>query len=190
MAKPTQQLKHTALRRSLCFYSPPPDGSDPEYIEGTSEVPGRRNYLHQKESVLITDIRGHEKSFTLDEHSFTAPPRAFNLSIDFTEPTEMTRIYLPWVNDLILQHKRYCIQLHPAESFCDEDPMPSGPQDTHRPILKRGIPAGMAAPAGRGYRRHREWGGAFSNHQCLETYFPTRKRLSDYSRRVPISSGC
>ncbi|TGJ87782.1 hypothetical protein E0Z10_g949 [Xylaria hypoxylon] len=103
MTQSTQQPKNTTLRRTLCFYSPSPDGSDPEFIEGTGEEPGKRNYPHRKESVLITDIRGHEKSFTLDEHSFTVLPRGFDLDIDFTKPMEIAERYLPWVNDLILQ---------------------------------------------------------------------------------------
>ncbi|GAW13449.1 hypothetical protein ANO14919_028350 [Xylariales sp. No.14919] len=89
------------LRRTLSFYSPPLDGSDPEYIEGTSEESGRRNYPNREESVLIRDMRGHHKSFTLDEHSFTVLPGVFDLNIDFTEPMEITERYLPWVDDLL-----------------------------------------------------------------------------------------
>ncbi|KAI0433133.1 hypothetical protein F5Y09DRAFT_299734 [Xylaria sp. FL1042] len=103
MTNSSQQPKDTALCRTLCFYSAPPDGSDPEYIEGASEALGRRNYPHREESVWITDIRGHEESFTLDEHSFTALPGVFNLSIDFLKPADITEKYLPWVKDLILQ---------------------------------------------------------------------------------------
>ncbi|KAI0968335.1 hypothetical protein F4678DRAFT_442755 [Xylaria arbuscula] len=103
MAKPAQP-NCTAIRRTLCFYSPPPDDSEPEYIEGTSEVPGVRNYPHRKESVQITDIRGQEKNFTLDEYSFAALPGGFDQNIDFGAPTEITERYLPWVKDLLLQH--------------------------------------------------------------------------------------
>ncbi|KAI0532171.1 hypothetical protein GGR58DRAFT_523451 [Xylaria digitata] len=103
MIESTQPPEDTTLRRTLCFYSPPPDGSDPEYIEGTSEESGRRNYPHREESVLIMDIRGREESFTLDEHSFTVLPGVFGLNIDFTKPMEISARYLPWVNNLILQ---------------------------------------------------------------------------------------
>ncbi|KAI1305041.1 hypothetical protein F5Y03DRAFT_406619 [Xylaria venustula] len=103
MTKPAQPTC-TAIRRTLCFYSPPPNGSEPEYIEGTSEAPGVRNYPHRKESVQITDIRGYEKNFILDEYSFAALPGAFDQSIDFAAPTEIAEQYLPWVKDLLLQH--------------------------------------------------------------------------------------
>ncbi|KAI0516903.1 hypothetical protein F5B22DRAFT_655223 [Xylaria bambusicola] len=111
MANPVQQPQGIALRRTLCFYSPPPDGSDPEYVEGASQEPGRRNYPHRKEKVLITDIRRHENSFTLDEHSFAALPEVFDQEINFTAPEEITEKYLPWVQKLIRKHIPYCVNV-------------------------------------------------------------------------------
>ncbi|KAI1273549.1 hypothetical protein F5Y07DRAFT_411260 [Xylaria sp. FL0933] len=111
MTDSIEQPKHTALRRTLCFYSPPPDGSDPECIEGASDVPGRRNYPHREEVVRITDIRGHEKSFTLDEHSFTALPGVFDPKVDFSETAEITGKYLPWVKDVILQQVPHSVRV-------------------------------------------------------------------------------
>ncbi|KAK5625094.1 hypothetical protein RRF57_000810 [Xylaria bambusicola] len=99
-----QRSQDTVLRRILCFYDPPLDGSDPEYVEGTGEESGRRNYPHRKERVSIMDIRGHENNFTLDEHSFAALPGIFDRDINFTVPTAITEKYLPWVQELILQH--------------------------------------------------------------------------------------
>ncbi|KAI3325395.1 hypothetical protein HD806DRAFT_521007 [Xylariaceae sp. AK1471] len=109
MAESTQHpqqflhLKEKILHRKLCFYSPPEDESDPEYIAETTEVPGRRNYPHREETVPIRDIRGHERDFTLDSHSFTALPNRFNLGIDFTKPEDITEKYLPWVKDLLFE---------------------------------------------------------------------------------------
>lgn len=104
MVKQAQYPQGAILRRALRFYSPPPGCSDPEYIEGNGEESGRRNYPHTREGVLIRDIRGHEKSFTLDEHSFAALLGVFDRDINFTEPTEITEKYVPWVKELIRQY--------------------------------------------------------------------------------------
>lgn len=89
------------IYRTLCFYTPPPDGAEPEYIAETTTAPGKRNYPHLKAVVPITDIRGQEATFTLDQHSFAALPGAFNLSIDFTNAREIVGAYLPWVKSFL-----------------------------------------------------------------------------------------
>ncbi|KAI1114993.1 hypothetical protein F5Y14DRAFT_450613 [Nemania sp. NC0429] len=100
MANPTQH--ENTLRRTLCFYAPPAGGGTPEYIAETATVPGKRNYPHKKALVPITDIRGQEDSFTLDQHSFAALPGAFNLAIDFKNPIDIAEKYVPWVENFLV----------------------------------------------------------------------------------------
>ncbi|KAI1159328.1 hypothetical protein F5B18DRAFT_33278 [Nemania serpens] len=88
--------------RSVCFYAPPADGADPEYIAETTTIPGKRNYPHQKAVVPITDIRGQEDSFTLDQHSFAALPGAFSLAVDFNSARDIAGAYLPWLENFLV----------------------------------------------------------------------------------------
>ncbi|KAI0200961.1 hypothetical protein F4808DRAFT_427383 [Astrocystis sublimbata] len=101
MANETE-LENT-ICRTLCFYAPPADGAGPEYIAETRTVPGKRNYPHQKAVVPITDIRGHEDSFTLDQHSFAALPGACSLAIDFRNAGDIVREYLPWLENFLVK---------------------------------------------------------------------------------------
>ncbi|KAI0156505.1 hypothetical protein GGR57DRAFT_501559 [Xylariaceae sp. FL1272] len=92
------------IYRTLFFYAPPAGGADPEYVAETTTIPGKRNYPHQKTLVPITDIRGHEESFTLDQHSFAALPGVFRLTIDFNDREAIIGAYLPWVKNLLVNY--------------------------------------------------------------------------------------
>ncbi|KAI1119871.1 hypothetical protein F5Y10DRAFT_273635 [Nemania abortiva] len=96
-------LSGNTIYRTLCFYTPPRDGTDPEYIAETGTIPGKRNYRHHEEIVPISDIRGQEGSFKIDQHSFAALPGAFTLTIDFNIAERILEDYLPWVERFLLQ---------------------------------------------------------------------------------------
>ncbi|KAI2631251.1 hypothetical protein GGS21DRAFT_491881 [Xylaria nigripes] len=50
MSEQTHDQSHnpSTIYRTLCFYSPPPDNLEPEYIEGDTTTAGKRNYPHHK----------------------------------------------------------------------------------------------------------------------------------------------
>ncbi|KAI1203684.1 hypothetical protein F5X97DRAFT_330278 [Nemania serpens] len=102
MANSTEHEK--TICRTVCFYAPPKDGADPEYIAETMTIPGKRNYPHRKAVAPITDIRGQEDNFTLDQHSFAALPGAFSLAaVDFNNAQAVAQEYLPWVENFLLE---------------------------------------------------------------------------------------
>lgn len=90
--------------RELSFYSDPPGGFIPEYIAETSDTPGQRNYEHTRVVVPIIDIRGQEREFSLDYHSFQALPGVAPSSFDFSSEEQIRTHYLPWVQHLLQQH--------------------------------------------------------------------------------------
>lgn len=89
------------LRRELCFYSAPEDGSQPTYITDDPVLKGTRNYRHQFVNVDIHDARGQEDNFALSFHGFTLLQRLDVPNIDFESPTEIKAIYLPFVQSTI-----------------------------------------------------------------------------------------
>lgn len=94
----------TLLARPLCFYTPPEDGSSPEYLAETPLHPGQRNYPHSRALMTISDIRGREEDFHLAKHSFAALPGAVDeLMIDFEREEEVSQKYLPWVENLLMR---------------------------------------------------------------------------------------
>ncbi|KFY92521.1 hypothetical protein V500_04163 [Pseudogymnoascus sp. VKM F-4518 (FW-2643)] len=88
----------------LHFYNPPNDDADPEFRVTSSNGTGTKNYGHQKEQVMISDIRGMEGRFNIDEHSFAAF-RSPNLnSVDLRNDDTIIRDYYPAVEEFILEH--------------------------------------------------------------------------------------
>ncbi|KAI1264077.1 hypothetical protein F5Y18DRAFT_428582 [Xylariaceae sp. FL1019] len=94
--------QENTIYRTLCFYAPPNDGADPQYFAETATVPGKRNYPHDRAVVPITDIRGQEDSFALDQHSFAALPGAFTLAVDFNNVEDIVGKYLPWLEHFLV----------------------------------------------------------------------------------------
>ncbi|KAK4621955.1 Fe(II)/2-oxoglutarate-dependent dioxygenase nvfI [Fulvia fulva] len=101
-------MNRKVLLRSLCFYSPPPDGHQPRYMETNLTQPGagQRNYDHYRKIVPIYDIRNRESSFDVAKNSFTPLPNAFHISkaISFDDEDDVRARYLPEVENIIFEN--------------------------------------------------------------------------------------
>lgn len=91
--EPTQ----VTLVRTLCFFSPPPDGSKPFNITQDLQKDGSRNYLHHQTDVNISDIRGHETDFCLAVHGFAAISNFDVGNLNLLEKASMEALYIPKV---------------------------------------------------------------------------------------------
>ena len=88
----------------LTFYVPPADGSTPfNYVESPPEGYPQRNYLEGPQSITLTDIRGQENAFNLDDHAFQVlqniPTQTTYSSFD-TDDAVKTKYY-PEVESLL-----------------------------------------------------------------------------------------
>lgn len=92
------------LHRELCFFSDPEHGEVAKYVQDDPELPGTRNYEHNRVVVPIKDIRYSEETFKLDVHSFTTLPNAFNTNgmLDLHSHDVIAAIFIPAMVKLIL----------------------------------------------------------------------------------------
>ncbi|OBT44087.1 hypothetical protein VE00_04505 [Pseudogymnoascus sp. WSF 3629] len=88
----------------LHFYDPPNDGADPEFRVTSPNGTGTKNYGYQKKQVMISDIRGMEGRFNIDEHSFAAFTSPNLNSVDLRNDDIIIRDYYPAVEEFILEH--------------------------------------------------------------------------------------
>lgn len=90
----------------LSFYQAPEDGSPPHnYVEPLPGVP-QRNWGDNWTEVEISDLRGKEQNFTLDNNAFdTYQNIKSGLSReDFSDDEAIKRVYYPEVEELLLKN--------------------------------------------------------------------------------------
>ena len=136
------------VNAELKFYAPPADGSRPFNYPGEIEPPEglpKRNFGDADIPVTITDLRGRETCFNLDDNAFetlrTGGPSS--AKVDYTSDESIKRVYYPEVENLlrgrILEAKRILAFDHtvrPAAGF-------------RPPVLRVHIDQTKAAAAGR-----------------------------------------
>lgn len=93
-----------SLTRTVCFYSPPLDGSQPKSIILDMAKDGARNYPHHKAEITIRDIRGREGEFVLGIHGFQVVVDMEMAALRLSTPGEIETTYVPKIKDLLLKH--------------------------------------------------------------------------------------
>lgn len=88
----------------LHFYSPPDDGSKPNFRVTEPSGTGIRNYKHNPVQVLIQDFRDKEDKFSLATHSFTTISNVHLPSIDFSSDRDVQAHYYPEVERIVLDN--------------------------------------------------------------------------------------
>ncbi|KAF2502717.1 hypothetical protein BU16DRAFT_17226 [Lophium mytilinum] len=109
---PTATTKTASIPRgpvtsTLSFYQPPADGSAPfNYVETPPAGQPQRNFGENLQPVTISDLRGRESTFTLDNNAFTALsniPSALE-GPDFSSDAQIKSTYYPEVEQLLLDN--------------------------------------------------------------------------------------
>lgn len=104
-SKTSIQVPRGPVTSTLVFYAPPADGSAPfNYVETPPAGQPQRNYSEHPHTVSISDIRGREDSFTLNEHGFAVVQGVASEEHDFTDDEHIKEVYYPEVERLILEH--------------------------------------------------------------------------------------
>ncbi|KAI9776792.1 MAG: hypothetical protein M1839_009343 [Geoglossum umbratile] len=110
--KPADGVQATSYRiprgqvnSKLSFYKAPEDGSAPfNYVETPPEGQPQRNFGEAIADVEISDIRGRESEFTLDNSAFEALSNIQSNELDFTDDNRIKRVYYPEVERLLLKY--------------------------------------------------------------------------------------
>ena len=90
----------------LKFYAPPADGAKPFNYPGEIEPPQglpKRNFGDADIPVTITDIRGRESFFNLDDNGFCLLKSGSSAKVDFMSAESIEQVYYPEVEKLLLQ---------------------------------------------------------------------------------------
>ncbi|KAA6408151.1 MAG: hypothetical protein FRX48_07893 [Lasallia pustulata] len=89
----------------LNFFQPPADGSTPfNYVEQPPEGQPQRNFSDIAIPVEISDIRGQEHKFTLDQNAFEALKDISSEEHEFADDSHIKKVYYPEVEKLILDN--------------------------------------------------------------------------------------
>jgi len=97
------------VEASLSFYDPPKDGSKPFNYAGVwADNPPEgipRNFGAEEHNVTISDVRGRETNFTLDNNAFAAVPNVPSQMEykDWEDDETIQRVYHPEVERLLLE---------------------------------------------------------------------------------------
>ncbi|KAK1761475.1 hypothetical protein QBC47DRAFT_30085 [Echria macrotheca] len=102
----THTIPRGPVTGNLNFFRPPADGSAPfNHVDTPPAGLPQRNFGDATHPVLITDIRGSESNYTLDNDAFAAiqsvPPSAEK---DFVSDDSIRANYYPEVERLLLDH--------------------------------------------------------------------------------------
>ncbi|CAI6342580.1 unnamed protein product [Periconia digitata] len=88
---------------SLSFYAPPEDGSRPHnYVEPPTDGRPQRNFGSAWHSVTLSDLRGQETNFNLDDNAFDTLSNIPSAEHDFTSESRIKEVYYPEVEALLL----------------------------------------------------------------------------------------
>lgn len=102
----TSQVPRGPVTAQLHFFQPPADGATPfTYVDDPPAGEPQFNYGTETHDVAITDARGREADFTLDEDGFQilqdVPPSA---ETGFVDDESIRKNYYPEVERLLLDH--------------------------------------------------------------------------------------
>ncbi|KAI9846150.1 MAG: hypothetical protein M1838_001386 [Thelocarpon superellum] len=91
---------------TLNFYTAPADGSKPyNWVEKQAEGVPQRNYTLTPTEVQLTDIRGREEQFSLDNNAFEAISNvAPSAERDFADDEHIKQVYYPEIEKLLLDN--------------------------------------------------------------------------------------
>ena len=90
---------------NLNFYSPPPDGSKPfNYVETPPPGEPQNNFSFEPKAVPISDLRGHESEYTLDNNAFLALSGISSKETEFRDDEHIKAVYYPEVEKLLLDN--------------------------------------------------------------------------------------
>lgn len=113
-AQPNEEAAHDStyiprgsVTAELKFYAPPTDGAKPFDYPGKIEPPEglpKRNFGDADISVTITDIRGREPHFNLDDNGFCLLKSDSSAEVDFTSDESIKQIYYPELEKFLLQN--------------------------------------------------------------------------------------
>ena len=96
-----------SVTAELKFYAPPVDSSKPFDYPGKIKPPEglpKRNFGDADIPVTITDIRGHESFFDLDDNGFCLLMSGSAAEVDFTDDESIKQIYYPELEKFLLQN--------------------------------------------------------------------------------------
>ena len=94
-----------SVTAELKFYAPPVDGSKPwNYVNEPKDGSPKRNFGDADIPVTITDIRGHESSYNIDDNAFQTLKTGPSAEKDFTSDESIKANYFPEVERLLLEN--------------------------------------------------------------------------------------
>lgn len=90
---------------TLLFHGPPADGANPfAYVEDPPAGHPKKNYTEHPHKVTLSDIRGHESQYNLNEHAFATAQDISSAEKDFSSDSQIKATYYPETEALILAH--------------------------------------------------------------------------------------
>jgi hypothetical protein len=90
---------------SLSFYDPPADGAKPHnYVEKQPEGIPQRNFGEQWHDVTLSDLRGLEDKFTMENNAFSVAANVPSEEYEFKDDEQIKRVYYPEVEQLLLDN--------------------------------------------------------------------------------------
>lgn len=94
-----------SVTASLSFYDPPADGSKPHnYVEKQPEGIPQRNFGEQWRDVTLSDLRGQEEKFTMENNAFSVLSNVPSKEYEFQDDEQIKRVYYPEVEQLLLEN--------------------------------------------------------------------------------------
>ncbi|KAE8356121.1 hypothetical protein BDV28DRAFT_145466 [Aspergillus coremiiformis] len=107
MTASTSNIPRGPVEVELNFFEPPTDGGQPiQYAEEPPAGEPAANYHRPVIQVTLTDIRGQESQYNLDDHAFQCLPGALSGIPDeiFLSDDQIKATFYPKVEQLLLDH--------------------------------------------------------------------------------------
>lgn len=124
------------VKAEFYFYGPPADGSAPfNYVEDPPEGQPKNNYTYNLHEVEISDIRGRESQFNLNDHAFAVVDGVESQEKDFTDDEHIKQVYYPETEKVILEN----IPGAKRVFFFDHTIRRSNPNAPRAPVLRAHI---------------------------------------------------
>ena len=96
-----------SVTAELKFYAPPANGAKPFDYPGKIEPPEglpKRNFRDADIPVTITDVRGRESFFNIDDNGFCLLKSGLSAAVDFSSDESIKQTYYPELERLLLQN--------------------------------------------------------------------------------------
>lgn len=124
------------VKAEFYFYGPPADGSAPfNYVEDPPEGQPKNNYTYDLHEVEITDIRGRESQFNLNDHAFAVVDGVDSQEKDFADDEHIKQVYYPETEKVILDNVPGAKRVF----FFDHTIRRSNPDAPRAPVLRAHI---------------------------------------------------